>query len=41
MRKQNIVGLNINPELPKTPNIIIYNNFKNSIDDLSKKTYKK
>ena len=41
MRKQNIVGPNINPELPKTPNIIIYNNFKNSIDDLSKKLIKK
>lgn len=40
-KKQNIVGLNINPELPKTPNIIIYNNFKNSIDDLSKKLIKK
>ena len=35
-KTRNIVGLNINPELPKTPNIIIYNNFKNSIDYLSK-----
>ena len=40
-KTRNIVGLNINPELPKTPNIIIYNNFKNSIDYLSKKLIKK
>ena len=30
-----IVGINIKPELPKKPDITIYNNFKTSMDNLS------
>ncbi len=36
--KQNIVGLDIKPELPEKPDIIINNNFKKSIKSLSKET---
>ena len=35
-KKQKIVGLNIKPEFPKNPDITIVNNFKKSIDGLSK-----
>jgi len=35
-KKQKIVGLNIKPEFPKNPDITIVNNFKKSIDSLSK-----
>ena len=40
-KTKNIVGLNISPEFPKKPAIVINNNFKNSIDYLSKKLIKK
>lgn len=33
----NIVGLDIKPELPKKPNLIIKNNLKNKLENLSKK----
>ena len=39
--KTNIVGLDITPELPKSPNIIIENNFKKSIAELSSELLKK
>ena len=35
-KKQKIVGLNIKPEFPKNPDITIVNNFKKSIDGISK-----
>ncbi len=39
--KTNIVGLDITPELPKSPNIIIENNFKKNIAQLSNELLKK
>ena len=36
-----IVGINIKPELPKKPDIIIVNNFKRSIESLSQELIKK
>ena len=36
--KQNIVGIDIKPELPEKPDIIINNDFKKSIKFLSKET---
>ena len=33
--KKNIVGINIAPQFPKNPNIVIENNFKRSIKSLS------
>ena len=39
--KTNIVGLDITPELPKSPNIIIENNFKKNIVQLSSELLKK
>tara|TARA_B100001540_G_scaffold317722_1_gene352380 strand:+ start:1372 stop:1902 length:531 start_codon:yes stop_codon:yes gene_type:complete len=36
-----IVGLDIQPEFPKKPDIIIYNDFKNKINSLSKDLIKK
>ena len=39
--KTNIVGLDITPELPKSPNIIIENNFKKNILQLSSELLKK
>lgn len=39
--KKPIVGLNIKPEFPKKPNIIIKNDFKNNIDFLSNQLLKK
>ena len=39
--KKNIVGLDIIPELPKYPNIIIENNFQKSIKQLSNELSKK
>ena len=38
---KNIVGLDIKPELPKKPDIIIRNNFKKNIDELSKELFLK
>ena len=38
---KNIVGLDIRPELPKKPDIIIRNNFKRNIDELSKELFLK
>ena len=44
-KTRNLVGINIKPEYPKKPHIIIYNDFKKSIDHLShellNKIYKK
>ena len=40
-KKQQIVGVNIKPEFPKNPNIIIKNNFDKSIESLTKETFKK
>jgi adenylylsulfate kinase-like enzyme len=40
-RTKNLVGLNIKAELPKKPDIIIYNNFKKSVYEISKKLLKK
>ena len=44
-KTKNLVGININPEFPKKPHIIIYNDFKKNIDQLSheliNKIYKK
>lgn len=34
--KKNIVGLDIKPEFPKKPDIIIKNNFKKNLDKLSR-----
>ena len=34
--KKNIVGLNINAELPKKPDIVIKNDFIKSLDELAK-----
>tara|TARA_B100000315_G_C14541045_1_gene570889 strand:+ start:1084 stop:1617 length:534 start_codon:yes stop_codon:yes gene_type:complete len=39
--KKNIVGLDIKPEFPKNPDIIITNNFKNDLNELSKILIKK
>ncbi len=39
--KKNIVGKDIKPELPKKPNIIIKNNFKKDISQISKELIKK
>lgn len=36
----NIVGLDIKPEIPKKPDIIIINNFKDSLDVIAKKLLK-
>ena len=38
---KNIVGKNIKPEFPKSPDIIIRNDFKKSINDLSSELIKK
>jgi len=35
----NIVGLDIKPELPKKPNLIIKNDFKKRLENLSKKVF--
>ena len=40
-KKQSIVGLQIKPQFPRKPNIIINNNFKNNIKELSKTLIKK
>ncbi|MDC1112482.1 adenylyl-sulfate kinase [Candidatus Pelagibacter sp.] len=34
-KKSNLVGVDIKPEFPKNPDIIIYNNFSKSIEKLS------
>ena len=39
--KNNIVGINIKPELPKNPDIKIFNNFNKSVKYLSKELIKK
>lgn len=39
--KKNIVGIDIEPELPKHPDIVINNNFKKSIEDISNDLIKK
>ena len=38
-KKQQIVGVNIKPEFPKNPNIIIKNNFDKSIESLTKRNF--
>ena len=40
-KKNSIVGMQIKPQYPKKPNIIIVNNFRKSIDELSKSLIKK
>ena len=40
-KQNNIVGINIKPEFPKKYDIILTNNFKNSLDKLSKNLLKK
>lgn len=40
-KKERIVGLNIAPEFPKKPNIVINNNFSKNTDQLSKELFKK
>ena len=40
-KQRNIVGLSILPEFPKNPNIIIKNNFKDSIELLSQRLFEK
>ena len=35
--KKNLVGLDIKPEFPKKPDIILKNNFKTDVNELSKK----
>ena len=39
--KKNIVGIDIKPELPKDSDIVINNNFKKSIKDISNDLIKK
>jgi len=39
--KKNIVGIDIKPEFPIKPNIIITNNFTKNLNDLSNELYKK
>ena len=39
--KKNIVGINIKPELPKNPDIKIFNNFNKSVKYLSEELIKK
>ena len=39
--KKNIVGIDIKPEYPKNPDIILYNNFKKDINFYSKELIKK
>ena len=38
---KNIVGIEIKPQFPKNPNIIINNNFKKNIKELSQSLSKK
>ena len=40
-RTRDIVGINIKPELPKNPDIIINNNFKEKIEDMANNLIKK
>ena len=40
-KNNNIVGLNIKPEFPKQPDIIIKNDFKKSMDELANDLIKK
>ena len=40
-KTENVIGVNIKPELPKLPNIIIKNDFKKSINKLSEELLKK
>ena len=40
-RRKNIVGLDIKPELPKKPHIVINNNFNRDVDTLSDELVKK
>ncbi len=39
--KKNIVGIDIKPEYPKNPDIVINNDFKKNLDSLSKELIKK
>ena len=39
--KKNIVGLDIKPEFPRKPDIVINNNFTESVDNLSKELLNK
>jgi len=36
LKTKNLVGIKIKPEYPKSPHIMIYNNFNKSIEELSK-----
>ena len=38
---KNIVGIDIKPEFPRRPDIVIQNNFKLTTEELSKKVIKK
>ena len=40
-KKNNLVGLDIKPQFPKNPDILIFNDFKKSISILSKELLKK
>lgn len=40
LRKRNIVGLDIKAEEPKMPDLIIYNDFKENLNSISKKIVK-
>ena len=40
-RRKNIVGLDIKPEFPKKPDIVINNNFNKDVDTLSNELVKK
>ena len=39
--KKNVVGLDIKPDFPKRPHIVINNDFSKSIDDLVKELLSK
>ena len=39
--KKNIVGLDIKPEFPRKPDIVINNNFTKTVDNLSKELLNK
>ena len=39
--KESVVGINVEPEFPKSPDIKIYNNFKRNTKDLSDILFKK
>ena len=40
-KKNNVVGKDIKPELPKNPNIIVNNNFTTSVEEMTERLLKK